>query len=88
MTERRTPILVILLFCLLLSAAAGCAQRPGTIPAPTGTPSGDYLNIDPERRPMPQKITLFYLHKTLRAVGARDPDRVQGRHLDGTVCHV
>ena len=63
MTKRRTPILAVLLFCLLLSAAAGCAQRPGTTPAPTGTPSGDYLNIDPERRPMPQKITLFYLHK-------------------------
>ena len=64
MIKRRTSILAVLLLCLLLSAAAGCAQQPSSTPAPTGTPaSDDYLNIDPDRRPLPQKVTLYYMHK-------------------------
>lgn len=64
MAKKRTYILAVLILSLLLSAAAGCArqQQQGT-PSPTGTPAGNYLNIDPERRPMPQKITLYYMHK-------------------------
>lgn len=61
MIKRRTYILAGLILCLLLSA--GCSQKQLATPAPTGTPQSDYLNIDPERRPMKQKITLYYMHR-------------------------
>jgi|GEM_PF-6979263 len=63
MQKRRLRILAILILCLLVLATAGCAQQQRNTPSPPATPGNDYLNIDPERRPMPQKITLYYMHR-------------------------
>jgi len=63
MLKNRTRILAVLTLCLLLFTVSGCGGQQGATPVPTETPSNDYLNIDPERRPMKQKITLFYMHK-------------------------
>ena len=74
---KRRHIYAILILCLLL-AATGCSRQPSNTPAPSATPNiMDYLNIDPEQRPEPQKIILYYMHKASGFFGARDPDRGQ-----------
>lgn len=62
MNKARIRMVTFLIVSLLLMAA-GCSQQPYSTPVPSASPANDYLNIDPDRRPVPQKITLYYMHK-------------------------